>query len=113
MKHDKYKFPLWFGLGALPLPVQYTYKVGEAVDLGYGPEAADDKEVLHKINNRLIEIMEGMIEEGLDNRRAARAELKESIYQRLTRGPELFHQLFGNSELYDAQWDDEDEGLDI
>jgi len=108
MKHEKYSFPLWMGIGALPIPVQYSYKVGEAIDLGYGPEAAEDPVILQKINNRLIEIMEGMIEEGLDHRRTARAEMREKIYERLTRGPEILHQLFGESDVYDSELNDED-----
>jgi 1-acyl-sn-glycerol-3-phosphate acyltransferase len=108
MEHDKYGVPLWMGLGLLPVPVQFTYKVGEAIDLGYGPEAADDPDILHKVNNNLIEIMEGMIEKGLDNRRAARAETKERFYKRMTRGPEIFHQLFGESRLFDPELDEED-----
>lgn len=108
MKHEKYRFPLWIGIGPLPIPVQYTYKIGESIDLGYGPEAADDPEILQKINNRLIEIMEGMMEEGLDYRRAVRAEVREKIYDRLTRGPEILHQLFGKSDVYDPEWDEED-----
>ena len=108
MKHDKYKIPLWMGIGALPLPVQYTYKVGEAIDLGYGPEAADNPEILNKLNDRLIEIIEGMIEEGLDYRRSARAELRENIYNRVTRGPEVLHQLFGNASVFDPEWEEDD-----
>lgn len=108
MKHEKYRFPLWMGIGVLPIPVQYTYKVGEAIDLGYGPEAADNPEILKKINNTLIEIMEGMIEKGLDHRRTARAEAREKIYDRLTRGPEILHQLFGESEVFDPDWEKDD-----
>jgi len=108
MKHDKYKFPLWLGLGMLPFPVQYTYKVGEAIDLGYGPEAANDTVILNKINNNLIEIMEGMIEKGLDHRRSAQKEAKEKIMSRLTRGPEIFHQIFGEADFFDATFQDED-----
>jgi hypothetical protein len=112
MKHDKYKIPLWLGLGALPLPVQFTYKVGEAIDLGYGPEAADDPVILHKLNQRIIEIMEGMIEKGLDRRRAASTEAREKFYDRLMKAPDTFKQMLGGAEVYEANWDEHDK-LDI
>ncbi len=110
MKHDKYRVPLWMGIGALPIPVQYRYKVGEAVDLGYGPEAADDPKILKKLNERMIDIMEGMIEEGLDNRRVSRMQKREQFYDKVSRGPEIVKEMFGGSDIYEPRWDEEDRG---
>jgi len=108
MKHDKYKFPLWMGLGFVPIPVQVTYKVGQAIDLGYAPEAADDLVVLHKINERIIDIVEGMLEKGLDRRRAAQIETREKFYDRISKVPETFKQMLGGSEVYDPKLEEDD-----
>jgi len=108
MKHDKYKVPLWMGLGMVPIPVQFTYKVGQAIDLGYGPEAADDPVILHKINERIIEIVEGMIEKGLDRRRAVQMETREKIYDRISKAPETLKQVLGGAEVYEPKLENGD-----
>jgi 1-acyl-sn-glycerol-3-phosphate acyltransferase len=62
-------FP-WLGpLGLLPVPVKWHIAVGEPIDLSaYGPASADDALVVHRLNEQIRGILQGL----LDRARAAR-----------------------------------------
>ncbi len=74
MNHDKYTTPLWMGLGPLPLPipVKLTYYVGWPIHLGYGPEAAENPEVLKSLQERVVTELESLIQYGLSERQRSR-----------------------------------------
>ncbi|MCW5829835.1 MAG: acyltransferase family protein [Deltaproteobacteria bacterium] len=65
---DKYKMPLYLGLGLLPLPVKLRFVVGEPVYLNLPPWKADDDDALWEIQNSIKEKLELMIEEELVRR---------------------------------------------
>lgn len=79
MKHNKYKIPLWMGIGLLPVPVSFNYQVGHPIDLGYGPEAAEDLEILEQLNEKIITIVEGMLDAGMEARDERRALRREKV----------------------------------
>lgn len=57
-------FP-WLGLaGLLPAPVRWRIAVGEPIDLsGYGPEAADDALVVHRLNEQIRGSLQSLVDE--------------------------------------------------
>jgi 1-acyl-sn-glycerol-3-phosphate acyltransferase len=64
-------FP-WLGpLGLLPAPVKWRVIVGEPVDLsGYGPEAADDALVVHRLNEQIRGILQSLVDQAQSSRRS-------------------------------------------
>jgi 1-acyl-sn-glycerol-3-phosphate acyltransferase len=56
-------FP-WLGaLGLVPAPVKWRVVVGEPVDLGaYGPKAADDALVVHRLNEQVRGILQNLVD---------------------------------------------------
>lgn len=77
MGSDKYTMPLWMGLGPtmLPLPVKFNYYVGWPIHLGYGPEAADNPEVLKQLRERVIVELEQLLQMGLAERERRRQKM--------------------------------------
>lgn len=69
MGHEKYTAPLFVGLGPLPRPVKLTYYVGRPIHLGYGPEAAENKEILIELREKVMVELERLIEYGLAERK--------------------------------------------
>jgi 1-acyl-sn-glycerol-3-phosphate acyltransferase len=65
---DKYVTPLYMGLGMLPFPTELHYLIGEPIHLPYGPEAADDDEVVAKLHQQVTEVTQQLIYQGLDQR---------------------------------------------
>ena len=65
-------FP-WFGLaGLLPAPVRWRIAVGPAVDLSqYGPEAADDALVVHRLNEQIRSALQALVDQGKNERGSA------------------------------------------
>ncbi|MFW2389807.1 MAG: lysophospholipid acyltransferase family protein [Polyangiales bacterium] len=71
---DKYVMPIYMGLGALPFPTELHYIVDEPIYLPYGPEAAEDPEIVAELHEQVTEATQKLIYEGLDRRRQAEAE---------------------------------------
>ncbi len=63
-------FP-WLGpVGLLPSPVKWRVVVGEPVDLSsYGPDAADDALVVHRLNEQVRAILQALVEQARATRR--------------------------------------------
>jgi 1-acyl-sn-glycerol-3-phosphate acyltransferase len=57
-------FP-WFGLaGLLPAPVRWRIAIGEPIDLSsYGPAAADDALVVHRLNEQIRSALQTLVDE--------------------------------------------------
>jgi len=67
------RFPLLlgFGIGPLPLPVKLTAYVGEPIEFDErGAAAADDEQVVARCHARVVDIVEGMLSDGLARRRS-------------------------------------------
>ena len=62
--------PFGIGLTMIPIPVKCTAYVGEPIDLGYGPDAADDREVVQRLHTKVVDIVRGMQADGLRRRRS-------------------------------------------
>jgi 1-acyl-sn-glycerol-3-phosphate acyltransferase len=64
-------FP-WLGpAGLLPAPVKWRVIVGEPVDLsGYGPDAAEDALVVHRLNEQIRSILQALLDQGTASRRS-------------------------------------------
>jgi 1-acyl-sn-glycerol-3-phosphate acyltransferase len=56
-------FP-WLGaVGLLPMPVKWRVVIGEPIDLSpYGPKAADDALVVHRLNEQIRGILQGLVD---------------------------------------------------
>ncbi|MBW1904017.1 MAG: acyltransferase family protein [Deltaproteobacteria bacterium] len=65
---DKYITPLYMGLGMLPFPTELHYLIGEPIHLPYGPEAADDDEIVAQLHQQVTEATQQLIYQGLDQR---------------------------------------------
>jgi len=65
---DKYVFPVYMGLGPIPFPSDLHYLVGKPIDLGYGPEAAEDEDVVAKLHQQVTEATQRLIDRGLQAR---------------------------------------------
>ena len=65
-------FP-WFGLaGLLPAPVRWRIAVGPAIDLSaYGPDAADDALVVHRLNEQIRSSLQALVDQGKSARGSA------------------------------------------
>lgn len=70
---DKYVMPIYMGLGILPFPAELHYIVGEPIHLPYGPEAADDDEIVAKLHQQVTDATQELIYRGLDERKQANA----------------------------------------
>jgi 1-acyl-sn-glycerol-3-phosphate acyltransferase len=64
-------FP-WLGpAGLLPAPVKWRVIVGEPVDLsGYGPDAAEDALLVHRLNEQVRSILQALLDQGTASRRS-------------------------------------------
>lgn len=65
-------FP-WLGpIGLLPAPVKWRILVGEPIDLSsYGPDAAEDALLVHRLNEQIRGILQSLIKQGTAGRRSA------------------------------------------
>jgi hypothetical protein len=61
------------GLGMLPFPTELHYLIGEPIHLPYGPEAADDDEIVGKLHQQVTEATQQLIYQGLDQRKPVTA----------------------------------------
>jgi 1-acyl-sn-glycerol-3-phosphate acyltransferase len=64
-------FP-WLGpAGLFPAPVKWRVIIGEPVDLSaYGPEAAEDALVVHRLNEQIRSILQALLDQGTASRRS-------------------------------------------
>ena len=64
-------FP-WLGLaGLLPAPVKWRIVLGEPIVLtNYGPEAAEDALLVHRLNEQIRGIVQDMLKQGRSARRS-------------------------------------------
>ena len=70
---DKYVTPIYMGLGLLPFPTELHYIIGEPIHLPYGPEAANDKEIVIKLHQQVTETTQQLIDQGLEERESTGA----------------------------------------
>ena len=63
-----FQLPLFLGLGPLPLPAKMTHYIGEPIVFDEGPKAAEDKEVLLRLQQRVKGAMEELKLRGLEDR---------------------------------------------
>jgi 1-acyl-sn-glycerol-3-phosphate acyltransferase len=68
---DKYVTPIYMGLGLLPFPAELHYIVGEPIRLPYGPEAAEDREIVAQLHRQVAEAAQKLIDRGLEERKIA------------------------------------------
>lgn len=68
---DKYVFPLYIGLGPIPFPTDLHYIVGEPIHLPYGPEAANDEEIVRALHREVTDATQSLIDQGLRDREKA------------------------------------------
>jgi 1-acyl-sn-glycerol-3-phosphate acyltransferase len=63
-------FP-WLGAaGLLPAPVKWRIVVGEPIDLSsYGPSSAEDALVVHRLNEQIRGILQGLVDQARSSRR--------------------------------------------
>lgn len=64
-------FP-WLGpVGLLPAPVKWRILVGEPIELtNYGPDAAEDALLVHRLNDQIRGILQGLLNQGKASRRS-------------------------------------------
>lgn len=64
-------FP-WLGpVGLMPVPVKWRILVGEPIDLSsYGPEAAEDSLLVHRLNEQIRGILQTLVDQGRSSRRS-------------------------------------------
>ncbi len=65
---DKYKMPLYLGLGLLPLPVKLRFVIGEPIEVRLPPWKVDDEAALSEVQNTVKSKLEWMIQEELVRR---------------------------------------------
>lgn len=70
---EKYVTPLYLGIGPLPFPTELHYVVGKPIELPYGPEAADDEELVSILHREVTETAQALIDRGLAKRRSTDA----------------------------------------
>jgi len=63
-----FQLPLFMGLGPLPLPAKLTHYIGEPIVFDEGPQAAEDKQVLLRLQKRVKKAMEELKLLGLQER---------------------------------------------
>ncbi len=68
---EKYVFPVYMGLGPIPFPSDLHYLVGEPIELGHGPEAAADQDIVAELHERVTKAAQALIDRGLKQREAA------------------------------------------
>lgn len=56
--------PLGIGLTPVPIPTRWTAHIGPPIPLEHPPEAADDPEIVHALQVRVKETIEGMLRDG-------------------------------------------------
>lgn len=62
---EKYVPSLYMGLGPIPFPSDLHYIVGEPIRLGFGPEAADDPDIVSKLHREVTDVTQRLIDDGL------------------------------------------------
>jgi 1-acyl-sn-glycerol-3-phosphate acyltransferase len=70
---EKYVTPLYLGLGPLPFPTELHYIIGTPIELGHGPEAANDEALVAALHRQVTETTQALIDRGLAQRKQAGA----------------------------------------
>jgi 1-acyl-sn-glycerol-3-phosphate acyltransferase len=81
---EKYVPSLYMGLGPLPFPSDLRYIIGDPIRLPYGPEAADDREVVAKLHRQVTDATQALIDEGLREREQPAAKQTVSAERQAT-----------------------------
>ncbi len=68
MGSDRYKMPLYLGLGLLPFPVKLRFVIGEPVEIRLPPWNADDEDALAEVQQGIKDKLELMIQQELVRR---------------------------------------------
>ncbi len=56
---------------AVPAPVKWRIVIGDPIELdSYGPEAADDTLLVHRLNDQIRGILQGLLIQGKNARRS-------------------------------------------
>ncbi len=63
---EKYVFPIYAGFGAFPLPVRVSYVVGKPIQWDYGPEAADDEEIVRRCHQQAWTTTQRLLDESVE-----------------------------------------------
>lgn len=67
MGHPKYDLPVLWGLGPLPRPVPFWFRLGTPIVPGLGPDAADDEDSVRALHARVEaatqSLLDGLVEE--------------------------------------------------
>jgi 1-acyl-sn-glycerol-3-phosphate acyltransferase len=79
---EKYVPPIYAGLGPLPIPRRFDYHIGPPIDLGHGPEAAEDMVVVHACHARVKRELQGLIRDGLEARADRQRQLRRHVQRR-------------------------------
>ncbi len=66
---EKYVTPIYMGLGPLPFPTELHYIIGQPIHLPYGPDAAEDPELVEMLRREVTETTQRLIDEGLQARK--------------------------------------------
>lgn len=66
---EKYVTPIYMGLGLLPFPAELHYIIGEPMHLPYGPEAAENEQIVAKLHEQVTETTQQLIDKGLEQRK--------------------------------------------
>lgn len=82
---SKYVPPVYFGLGALPLPVKLEFHLGQPMHLDHPPEAADDDDLVAEIHGNFQQRLELLLDDGLAARDARLIEDPDSLAHRIER----------------------------
>ena len=70
LKSERYEIPLLMGWGMLPLPVKFTYYISPPIELEGSPEDADDPKLVDRNHQRIWELGQLMLDDGVRRRRS-------------------------------------------
>jgi len=83
--NDKYAIPVFMGLGPFPIPRKLTYHIGWPIHLNYGPEAAEDREIVQKCHALVKAETEKLIAYGLRTRELRQKQFRKLFARRADR----------------------------
>lgn len=70
LKSESMPLPLPIGLGLLPMPTRFAMEIGPPIRFPeYGPKAATNERLVHKLQKQVWTVVKGMLERGLAKRR--------------------------------------------
>ncbi len=83
--NEKYAIPMFMGLGPLPIPRKLTYHIGWPIHLDYGPEAAENREIVQKCHALVKAETEKLISYGLRTRELRQKQFRKLFAKRADR----------------------------